>query len=187
MKILGYKLNCMFSVHFFQAPDVWPLDSTEPSKWEENVDRIAYAVLDARLKGENPSGDLVQPLPRTTTAPPPLPERNSFYCTDCERLIEGAHIEVHLKSAKHAKAVERKKRLSMIHPKEEPVASVGPDFESSWSKSPTWSDRGWGSDVEEDFKESRRDNESSDEIGVSLQSNYSNQGEDEETQMLSKK
>ncbi|KAG1669853.1 tRNA dimethylallyltransferase [Nymphon striatum] len=74
---------------FLKKPDrqispVYKLDSTDLSKWEENVYNPAVEILRSHING---SQSHIDPVPVDQN--PPSNERITFNCEDCDRLIVG--------------------------------------------------------------------------------------------------
>ncbi|KAK7492875.1 hypothetical protein BaRGS_00015822 [Batillaria attramentaria] len=86
------------------APDVYGLDSTDPSQWTEHVLDPAIEIVSAALRGEKPA---IQPL---------SPERNSTIhvhnvCHVCEGrvFVNLKDWTAHLSSRRHKKMAQRKR------------------------------------------------------------------------------
>lgn len=97
-----------------QVPPLYGLDATDVSKWKEIVYDTAENIVDSFLKGEKAS---VEPLP---VLPSIEHEYQSRKCEICDRVfVDTIQWNIHLKSNKHKRVVERKKRLEKKTAEEE--------------------------------------------------------------------
>ena len=89
------------------APDVYGLDATDLTQWEDSVLKVALGILDKTVVGQEPS---FKPLPRIDA------DQNSklsrFVCGTCDDrvIIGGENWEKHLVSKKHKWNTKRVKR-----------------------------------------------------------------------------
>lgn len=96
----------------FQVPPVWPLDGSNPSHWDELVSAPARAVLEARLRGEDPDEATIRPVAKEGTALPPEERHMTYHCQPCGRALIGlAQYNVHLAGRKHRQQAARLRRL----------------------------------------------------------------------------
>lgn len=100
--------------NLIQVPKVFALDATDPSQWAEKVNAPAMAIVDSYVNSTQL--DDVKPLP---VEDPLNNDWGSNTCDVCGRVFVGSlQWNVHLKSKKHQKMVNRRKRL-------DPAASAG--------------------------------------------------------------
>lgn len=96
----------------FQVPPVWPLDGSDPSRWDELVSAPARTVLEARLRGEHPDEAAIRPVAKAGTALPPEERHMTYHCKPCGRALIGlAQYNVHLAGRKHRQQAARLRRL----------------------------------------------------------------------------
>nr|CAD7601881.1 unnamed protein product [Timema genevievae] len=89
------------------VPNVYGLDGTDPSQWDEKVLNRALSIVDSYMKGETPSS--IEPLSLESSL---NNANNSEFCTVCRRVFIGRlQLEAHLNSKKHQK-MERRVALS---------------------------------------------------------------------------
>lgn len=99
-------------VHGRDVPPVWPLNATDPARWDELVSTPALAVLEARLRGEDPDEAVIRPLPKEGSALPPEERHMTYHCAPCGRALIGLQqYEIHLAGKKHRHRLASLRRL----------------------------------------------------------------------------
>ncbi|XP_023013035.2 tRNA dimethylallyltransferase isoform X1 [Leptinotarsa decemlineata] len=91
-----------------QVPPIYGLDTSDVSRWEENVSKIAFEIVESHISG----GHCVhERLPSRSGNSFPNSDDTTHTCEVCDRIFIGdfqwAH---HQKSTRHKKMVESKKR-----------------------------------------------------------------------------
>lgn len=91
-------------------PPIYELDTTDVSKWDDNVKNKAIHIVESYLF--NTSCDF-KPLQSNLPEEKKNMDGNSHnYCDVCERLFLGDNVyAIHLKSNKHMKVLKLKKKL----------------------------------------------------------------------------
>lgn len=98
-------------VHGRDVPPVWPLDGSDPSRWDELVARPAAAVVEARLRGQDPDEALILPVPKEGTALPPEERHAAHHCGPCGREFIGlSQYNAHLRGKKHRGVVVKMRK-----------------------------------------------------------------------------
>lgn len=94
-----------------EVPPLYSLDTTDPSKWCENVTTPAIEIVDCALHGrpcKYKPLDKIENKSSNSNA-----TDDTYYCEICERLFVGNHQwNDHLKSIRHKKRREKKKKES---------------------------------------------------------------------------
>lgn len=91
---------------FLQVPPVYALDSTHVEQWHSNVSNPAFEIINSYLNGTDCT---IQALPLVTRESLPNSMDDSFFCETCQRVFVGNHQwNIHRKSTKHKKMVERR-------------------------------------------------------------------------------
>ncbi|XP_060520007.1 tRNA dimethylallyltransferase [Cylas formicarius] len=82
-----------------QVPPVYELDSTDVSKWNENVTVPAFEIVESYIAGVK---CVREPLPVRELGSTPNSEDETHFCEACERVFIGEHQwRGHLRSQKH--------------------------------------------------------------------------------------
>ena len=94
---------------------MWPLDGSDPSRWEELVSAPAAAVLQARLRGEDPPPSVIVAVPKQRVALPPEERNMTFRCEQCGRAFLGLdQFNVHLRGNKHKHVLAKLRRAQQV-------------------------------------------------------------------------
>lgn len=94
-----------------QVPPVWPLDGSDPSRWDDLVAAPAAAVVEARLRGEDPDESVIRAAAKEGTALPPRERHATYRCEVCQRDLMGLRqYNVHLAAKKHRAAAAKLKK-----------------------------------------------------------------------------
>ncbi|RVE45594.1 hypothetical protein evm_009791 [Chilo suppressalis] len=93
-----------------ELPAIYELDTTDLTKWNEEVKKKAVHIIDSYIKGK--ACDF-EPLKCTVDEEKKNIDGNSRnYCEVCNRLILGDRTyEIHLQSNRHKKVLKLKKKL----------------------------------------------------------------------------
>lgn len=87
------------------VPPVWPLDGTDPLRWEELVAAPARAIVEARLRGEDPDA-AIRPAAKERMALTPEERHMTYRCAPCGRPFIGLEqYNIHLAANKHRKVL----------------------------------------------------------------------------------
>ncbi|XP_034249511.1 tRNA dimethylallyltransferase [Thrips palmi] len=98
-------------VHGRDVPPVWPLDGSDPSRWDELVAAPAAAVVEARLRGEDPDEAVIRAVPKEGTALPAKERHATYRCELCQRDLMGLQqYNIHLGTKKHRAAAAKLKK-----------------------------------------------------------------------------
>lgn len=102
----------MALISMFQVPPIYELDTTDFSKWDENVKNKAIEAIESFIDG-TPSE--IKPLnPNIKEELKKIDGNSRNYCSICQRLIIGDRTyAIHLNSNRHMKM---KKRKEPTHP-----------------------------------------------------------------------
>ncbi|KAL5283358.1 TRIT1 family protein [Megaselia abdita] len=91
-----------------EVPDIFELDSSDVSNWNENVHKKAVSILNSYINDKKIE---FSPMSKIQHKGEGLNEEISNYCKVCERLFIGEfQWQIHLKSNKHKKRKEGLKR-----------------------------------------------------------------------------
>lgn len=94
-----------------QVPELYPLDTTDVTKWKENVQDKAESTVISFLEDEDVE---LEPLAKITRCNEGLDEETSNYCDICERLFVGEYQwQIHIQSNKHKNKIKMKKKKEM--------------------------------------------------------------------------
>ncbi|CAG9793667.1 unnamed protein product [Diatraea saccharalis] len=90
-----------------EVPTIYELDTTDLTKWNEEVKNKAIQIIDSYITGQT---CCFEPLKSNITEEKKLIDGNSRnYCDVCNRLILGDKTyEIHLQSYKHKKVLKKK-------------------------------------------------------------------------------
>ncbi|KOB66666.1 tRNA dimethylallyltransferase, mitochondrial [Operophtera brumata] len=93
-----------------EVPLIYELDTTDVSKWDENVKNKAIHIIESFFK--NSTCDY-EPLKSYVSEEKKNADGNSYnYCEVCKRIFLGDNVyAIHLKSHKHLKVLKSKKKL----------------------------------------------------------------------------
>lgn len=94
----------------FQVPPIYELDTTDISKWDENVKNKAIVIIESFINGA-PSE--IKPLnPNVKEEEKKMDRHSNNYCKVCQRLIIGdKQYGIHLNSNRHMKMMKRNKKF----------------------------------------------------------------------------
>lgn len=97
----------------FQVPPIYELDTTDISKWDENVKNKAIAIIESFING---SPCEIKPLdPSIKEGEKKIDGLSHNYCKVCQRLIIGdKEYAIHLNSNRHMKVIKKNKKLQNI-------------------------------------------------------------------------
>lgn len=95
---------------FFQVPPIYELDTTDVSKWDDEVKNKAIHIVESHLN-ETPCN--FEPLKSEIDELKRGIDGNSHnHCDVCNRIFIGDNVyAIHLKSIRHNKVLKKKKRL----------------------------------------------------------------------------
>lgn len=91
-----------------EVPSIYPLDTSDVSKWQGKVFEPASNTIASYMNEEEISLKALNPIDRVGKG---LNEETSNYCQDCKRTFIGEfQFQLHLKSNKHKKVLLSKRR-----------------------------------------------------------------------------
>ncbi|XP_072947548.1 tRNA dimethylallyltransferase [Epargyreus clarus] len=94
-----------------EVPPIFELDTTELSKWDEEVKNKAISIVESFL---NKTPCQFEPLkPQIQNEVKNIDSHSSNYCEVCERLIIGdKEFGIHMSSHRHSRALKKKNKLA---------------------------------------------------------------------------
>lgn len=98
-------------VSIFQVPPIYELDTTDVSKWDDNVKNKATHIIETYLYNTT---CIFKPLQPNVPEEKKNADGNSYnYCEVCERIFIGDNVyAIHLNSNRHMKVLKLKKKLN---------------------------------------------------------------------------
>ncbi|XP_045767049.1 tRNA dimethylallyltransferase [Maniola jurtina] len=104
-----------------EVPAIYELDTTDLSKWDDEVKNKAITIIDSFL---NESSCQYEPLKQCISEDKRGIDGHSCnYCEVCERLIIGdKEFSIHLKSHKHMRVMKKKKQMALYLEKQKLAA-----------------------------------------------------------------
>lgn len=111
---------------YFQVPPIYELDTTDVSKWDDEVKNKAIHILESHLN-ETPCD--FEPLKSEIDELKKGSDGNSHnFCDVCNRIFIGDNVyAIHLKSIRHKKVLKKKKQLEEQKEKMELAEAKTPD------------------------------------------------------------
>ncbi|KAI5644160.1 IPP transferase domain-containing protein [Phthorimaea operculella] len=117
------RQNKMVRGRFLEHPDrevppIYELDTTDISKWDEEVKNKAIHIIESFLNDQPCKYEAIQP--RAKEEKRKINSKSANYCEVCKRLILGdKEYQIHLQSNKHAKVLKKYNKLSKSQKEEE--------------------------------------------------------------------
>lgn len=100
--------NRLLSDHNRQVPPLYTLDSSDVTQWDENVKKIALDIVEAYLENKEHKYERAKTLELSLNEPVSTATTNR--CESCDRIFVGKQFDIHMKSNRHKKMLESKKR-----------------------------------------------------------------------------
>lgn len=97
---------------------MYGLDTTDVSQWAENITKPAFSIVQSYINRTKCDIEPLQKSDSVVSVPNTLDK--TFVCEACSKVLIGTHQwQIHMKSSKHRKVLDKVKRAKVANEKSE--------------------------------------------------------------------